>query len=375
MEDPLDFLQDSLSPEITVPTFPFSPLSTSSTLFEISSSKTSPIDAALDYFKGPCEVTVVSRPPLSKHACVACYRSKKPCDRNRPCQRCISRKIPHLCAERPIPQKRKDVSKNLPTDIKLEPREEKRMTAGVLHRQPQDIKIKTPDESEPCRWSEVWARTLKVYVEQVTYSPYWERKRIVFLSILAEKGRTDCFHESLLNLLEQIIEKKPSHFQQPLQAIKPKSPLPLRYGLIPDEKIGENYQPAVVFQSSIVHDEEDYVYFEFGVNTEAERLFGYSRHELFSLYRARHKAPLERLIASTQWARIINNEIKALASGNSGFRLFATCINKWGCPIRVLFDARLSHTSTHPSLDRTCLFFVPLPLQLEKEIALLLTQT
>jgi hypothetical protein len=144
-------------------------------------------------------------------------------------------------------------------------------------------------------------------------------------------------------------------------------PLPLRFGLMGDERIGEQYQAAICFQVTILTSGDSHVLLELGINDEAERLFGYSKHELYNLFKARHKDFLARLIDRSEWEKVIQREVKALIQGETGFRLFVTCLNKWQCPIKVLLDSRVEYGSAYDR-HRINFFFIPLPSQSDSEI-------
>jgi len=150
-----------------------------------------------------------------------------------------------------------------------------------------------------------------------------------------------------------------------------------------EERIGEHYQPTIVFECTIISGKENYILFEFGVNSEAERLFGYSRQELFNIYRQKRKEILARIFEPTYWEKVINCEVKSMICGEGGFRLFTTCLNKWKSPIKVLLDTRYEDHLNSPEwrspikvlLDTRCedidqtlihhdrmnFFFIPLP--------------
>jgi len=157
-----------------------------------------------------------------------------------------------------------------------------------------------------------------------------------------------------------------STFQNPtLAALSEMDPLPLRFGLMGEDRIGENYQAAICFQLTIVANGDNHILFELGINGEAERLFGYSKGELYNLFKARHKDFLARLIDRSEWEKVIQREMKAVIQGETGYRLFVTCLNKWQCPIKVLLDSRVEYG---PAFDRhrMNLFFIPLPSQTER---------
>jgi len=313
----------------------------------------------------------------------------------------VSRKQPHLCVDRPNNRKRKDLSSSppspahylapptpLPVLTKVDPHAHestayphtRESTAMVVPRQRKEsilelrwtpepiggqsnnIQPKITDPHDPLLetkyWSDTEIRQLKLYGDQMVSSPLWETTKIIQRALCAATGARDPMVLSLLKLYESMDMKKAC----PSKALSLRqSPLPIRYMLIPEEKIDERYQPTVVFQAGVVHGEEAFVSFEFGMNSEAERLFGYSRYELFNLYKSRRKEwCLARVLDYTQWEKVIEKEIKALTVGDGGFRLFITCINKWGCPIEVLLDSRVE-VSSNGERHRLSFFFIPLP--------------
>jgi hypothetical protein len=136
MEEPflnLDFLQDSLADLNSIPIaspvpFPHSRLSTSKSIFQHPSTPSTQSDSTsntlYDFFAPSSSSTTqyeffsndhipvtTPSPPMSTapriHACSSCHRSKKTCDRNRPCQRCVNRRQAHLCTDRLPGKKRK----------------------------------------------------------------------------------------------------------------------------------------------------------------------------------------------------------------------------------------------------------------------------
>jgi len=121
-------------------------------------------------------------------------------------------------------------------------------------------------------------------------------------------------------------------------------------------------QAAICFESEIISttNEDPYVLLALGINMEAERLFGYSKSELFNLFKSRHKFILARLIHSSDWEKVIKRELKASLQGDVAFRLYVTALNKWKCPIKVLLDIRVD---CGVCKSRTHFFFIPLPLE------------
>jgi len=397
----LDFLQDNFSLDFNVPTFPLSPLdstSSSNSIFDLSSSTvSSPI---INFFQDSFDDTTDISPSLvlslesipAKAACSACHRSKKICDRNRPCQRCVSRRQPHLCSDRPTRTKKRRKETPSPPqrstpsppqhstitafvettyETSLVPYEKKREISTYTNNYftktsltpMNNIKLET-SASEPVGelgWRDMWMRYLRAHIDQLSQSPTWEMKKIICVSVCADKGY--CPSSVSMFELYESIEKKNRSSILPMKQIPP---LPVRYGMMKDEKIG-GCQPALVFECSIIHNQEDYVLFEFGVNIEAERLFGYGREELYSFYRTRRKECLSRLIEPAQWDKVICREVKTIAYGETGFRLFITCINKWQCPIKVLLDVRMEVFAKTPTCNRhrISFFFIPLPQQIE----------
>lgn len=63
-------------------------------------------------------------PPKKRlaQACAFCRRSHLVCDSGRPCQRCIKRKIEHLCFDEPPKDTDSGKSENVPKDTLLDPR-------------------------------------------------------------------------------------------------------------------------------------------------------------------------------------------------------------------------------------------------------------
>jgi len=382
---PIDFLQDSLNFDL----LSHSTTTPSNSPLDLYSSPNSSVLSINDYQK-PFDGAIVTSlklpntPVLSVQACSACYRSKRTCDRNRPCQRCIDRKKPYLCTDRPIIMRKRKKSSSTNTKKKRdktslvlsETKEDEPLTPltypSLVPSSGQLCEVKTAflQESKLSQWADLWVRALEVNIERMSYLPHWETSKLVCKSIAATPGDASRMACLWMNLCDLIEKKKPRHLVSTLP-VSQISPLPLRYGLMSEEMIGERYQPTIVFECLIINGEEDYILFNLGVNTEAERLFGYSRQELFNIYRQKRKECLARIIERPYWEKVIAGEMKAYASGEGGFRLFTTCVNKWRCPIKVLLDTRFEDNNNAPSKlrhrYRMNFFFIPLP---EAEIEL-----
>jgi len=348
---------------------------------------------------------------------------KKTCDRNRPCQRCINRHQAHLCTER-APRKRKTLSSStqhsetshpphgpgeghssqdgdgqsssLPTsETSLELLPTKEYSSGIEEHTEQKVTFKRtlsqdritisgkgkkiiekfgPDSEG--KWREIYLQTFECYKEELTQQPCYPIKaariQIFARSIIQSKGINDPLsktYEKITQIYQSSKEQQTkfththplaNRFSTLLTLSQSPTPLPLKFELMSDSKIAEHNQAAICFSSEIITEGENHVIMELGYNMEAERLFGYSKLELFNLYKSRGKFLIARFIDPSEWEKVIQREIKAHVEGDTGFRLFITCVNKWSCPIKVLLDARFDCNNS-PYAHRVNFFFIPLP--------------
>jgi len=224
-------------------------------------------------------------------------------------------------------------------------------------------------------WLQIYAQTSECYRDEMSQTPMWEIKRyvkqIVFRSIVNSHSPKDPLSKTLTQVLD-LYSSPPkertstslspvlSSKQSKLVTLASSQPLPLHFELMPDENIGEQNQAAICFSCEIVSNEDTYVLMSLGINMEAERLFGYSKLELFTLYKSRHRFILARLIDPSQWEKVIRRELKAAIQGELAYRLYVTALNKWKCPIKVLLDIRVDYGCSFDK-NRTNFFFIPLP--------------
>jgi len=228
-------------------------------------------------------------------------------------------------------------------------------------------------------WLQIWAQTSQEHKDEILQTPMWEIKRyykqIVTRSIVNSHNPNDPLSKTLTQVLENLYsisssnqltssspELSTKHSQ--FMTLATKQPLPIRFELMSEEKINEKNQAAICFECDIIsnNNEDHYVLLAIGINMEAERLFGYSKLELFNLFKYRHKFILARLIDSSDWEKVIKRELKASLQGDLAFRLYVTALNKWKCPIKVLLDIRVDSGWTFQK-HRTNFFFIPLPLE------------
>jgi len=378
--DPLSF--DSLEPT------PISPF-----FFGIQSPQATKLDpyptSAINVSVSPTSELVLKEtipettsPPLSSgrklSACALCHHSKKICDRNRPCQRCVQRGQPHLCTDRIPSRKRKaalsqetstisTTTSKSPSVYQVPPLEGETKVARFMSKSGKH----SLDSEE--KWIQYMAQITESYADEISQIPISKRyvKQIVFQSLINIHGPKDPIRESL-DVLLKLFSPPPTLKQHQPFLVSSKHtqlvtlaqrgpPLPFLHELMSDTDIGEQTQAAICFAYEIITDtDHPRIYKKLGINVEAERLFGYSKNEFFQHYGNKHKCMLARFIAPSDWKKVIHREVKAHLRGELGWRVVTTALNKWQCPIKVVLDVRIEPNST-PEKCRTSFYFIPIP--------------
>jgi len=131
----------------------------------------------------------------------------------------------------------------------------------------------------------------------------------------------------------------------------------ISFGVLPEESIRNPFHAGIAFQFS----GKDSLLIEIGVNSEAERLFGYSKQDFYFRLRHYQKYVVSRLIHKNDWKKCSEAKIKALIDGEPSVRLCVTCINKWNLQFKCLLDLRHEFDTQNMEVQRVTFFFIPLP--------------